>query len=236
MPRDGSGVSSPPPGTGGAPDTTILSAMFNAWVADVTATFNSAWPVALGGTGTTDLAFPDGTIRFKNTTDPTAKLAFDLSGITTATTRTFKAPDKDGTLALVELRVCFRADKNGVDQTAIGNGAVTFTHEVFDVGSHYDATNSRWTPPAGKVRLHARVLLAGPVTDQIPYVLSFTKNGTVAFSSVIRASGTASQSMDISEIVETNGTDYWGVNLNSGGASITASGPIEYTTFSGEML
>jgi hypothetical protein len=86
------------------------------------------------------------------------------------------------------------------------------------------------------VRLYARILVAGSVTDQVAYVLSFTKNGTIAFSSVIRASGSASMSIDLSEVVETNGTDYWGINLSSAGASITASGPVEYTTFSGETL
>lgn len=102
MPRDGSGVSSPPPGTGGTPDNTILSAMFNSWVADVTATFNAPWPVSLGGTGTADLAFPDGTVRVKNTTDPTKKLALDLSRLTTSTTRTLTVQDVNGTIALLE--------------------------------------------------------------------------------------------------------------------------------------
>lgn len=134
------------------------------------------------------------------------------------------------------VRPCFRADKNGVDQTGIGNASVTFTHEVFDIGGYYDAANSRWTPPAGKVRLHTRILIAGAVADQVAYVISFRKNGVIAFSGVIRASGSGSMSMDLSEIVETNGTDYWDVNISSGGASITASGPVEYTTFSGEVL
>ncbi|HTM76588.1 MAG TPA: hypothetical protein VL133_03025, partial [Devosia sp.] len=134
------------------------------------------------------------------------------------------------------VRPCFRADKNGTDQTGVGNAPITFTHEVFDVGGYYDAANSRWTPPVGKVRLHTRVLIAGAVADQAAYVVSFTKNGIIVSSSVIRASGSASMSVDLSEIVETNGTDYWGVNLSSAGASVTASGPVEYTTFSGEML
>ncbi|WDR03616.1 hypothetical protein PSQ19_05980 [Devosia algicola] len=100
MPRDGSGVASPPAGTTATPNTTILSANYNAWVADVTAIFNTAWPVSLGGTGTTDLAFPDGTIRIKNTADPSKKIAFDASGITTGTTRTITVPDANGTIAL----------------------------------------------------------------------------------------------------------------------------------------
>jgi hypothetical protein len=51
MPRDGSGVYSVPPGTEGAPNTTILSAAYNAFLSDLVADLNAARPVSAGGTG-----------------------------------------------------------------------------------------------------------------------------------------------------------------------------------------
>jgi hypothetical protein len=52
MPRAG-GVYSAPPGTDGAPDTTIESAKYNALVADLVEDANSARPRSAGGTGAT---------------------------------------------------------------------------------------------------------------------------------------------------------------------------------------
>jgi len=57
MPRDGSGVYSPPPGSNEAtPNTTILSSLHNALVNDLTVDANAARPVTAGGTGATTAA------------------------------------------------------------------------------------------------------------------------------------------------------------------------------------
>ena len=50
MPRDGSNIYTRPPGTDGAPDTTIESAKYNAMVADVEADLNIPRPIVAGGT------------------------------------------------------------------------------------------------------------------------------------------------------------------------------------------
>lgn len=55
MPRDGSGVWSPPPGTTASPNTTILSAAYNAFVSDLETDLNAARPIAAGGTGGTSV-------------------------------------------------------------------------------------------------------------------------------------------------------------------------------------
>jgi hypothetical protein len=55
MPRDGSGVMSAPAGTTATPNTTILSAAYNAFVADLIADLNAARPVTAGGTGGTSV-------------------------------------------------------------------------------------------------------------------------------------------------------------------------------------
>lgn len=51
MPRDGSNVYSPPAGTTATSGTTIESAKYNAFVADITSDLNAARPVSVGGTG-----------------------------------------------------------------------------------------------------------------------------------------------------------------------------------------
>lgn len=55
MPRDGSGVYDVPPGTQATPNTTILSAAYNAFLADIVADLNAARPVSAGGTGGTSV-------------------------------------------------------------------------------------------------------------------------------------------------------------------------------------
>jgi hypothetical protein len=51
MPRDGSGQYHAPPGTDGAPDTTIDSARYNLFIADLEQVLNSPAPIIGGGTG-----------------------------------------------------------------------------------------------------------------------------------------------------------------------------------------
>ena len=69
-------------------------------IADLVTDANAARPVTAGGTGETTARLKDGTWRFQNTADTTKLLAFDLSGLTTATTRTLTAPDASGTVML----------------------------------------------------------------------------------------------------------------------------------------
>lgn len=63
MPRDGSGVFSVPPGTSASPNTTILSAPYNAFLADLEADLNAARPVTAGGTGLTTLGSKEQILR-----------------------------------------------------------------------------------------------------------------------------------------------------------------------------
>lgn len=102
MPRDGSGVYSPPAGTKGSPNTTIESSKYNAFVDDLASDANAARPITAGGTGETSARLKDGTWRFQNTSDTTKLLAFDLSGITAGTTRTLTVPNDSGELALLK--------------------------------------------------------------------------------------------------------------------------------------
>jgi len=51
MPRDGSGQYTYPPGTPGIPDTTIESAKYNGYIADIQQDLNLPRPIVAGGTG-----------------------------------------------------------------------------------------------------------------------------------------------------------------------------------------
>lgn len=112
MPRDGSGIYSKPAGTTASPNTTIESAKYNSVVDDLVSDANAARPITAGGTGATSKqgvvsALFDGTtivdddnLKIAANGDQTKLLALDLSGITTATTRTLTVPDRSGTLAV----------------------------------------------------------------------------------------------------------------------------------------
>jgi Chaperone of endosialidase len=56
MPRDGANIYHYPPGTPGAPNTTIASAPYNGYIADVEQDLNLPRPIVAGGTGATTAA------------------------------------------------------------------------------------------------------------------------------------------------------------------------------------
>lgn len=87
-------------------------------------------------------AFPevnaDGNWELYNTADPTKELKFDLSGLTTGTTRTLTVPDASGTLPLLETANTFSANQtldgtNNVapNQTA-ASGSSLMTRDLVD--------------------------------------------------------------------------------------------------------
>lgn len=108
MPRNGSGVYAPD-WVNASPNTTIESGKQNAMVADLVTDANAARPITAGGTGRTTARLLDGTWRFENTADPSKLLALDLSGLTTATTRTITVPDET---AVMQTRVATTVDNS----------------------------------------------------------------------------------------------------------------------------
>ena len=90
----------PPGNTPQQPNQVIQSATWNSAMDDIANVFNTVQPIVYGGTGEATATLPDGTWRFKNSTDQTKLLALDLSGIPTGTTRTLSAPSNSGTIAL----------------------------------------------------------------------------------------------------------------------------------------
>lgn len=135
----------------------------------------------------------------------------------------------------------FSANKNGTNQTGITSATwtkVTFDTEDWDEGSHYDTTNSRWTPPPGKVRIAAAVYVSVGVVDQAQSILAVYKNGSAyRYVAIANASGTNGFVLNGAVIDSANGADYYEIYINSAGAGDkTVSGSQAYTFFQGELL
>lgn len=119
-----------------------------------------------------------------------------------------------GNLDLLQ-RPCFLADKNGSDQTGIADITYTkldFTNELFDVLGCYDAANSKWTPPAGLVRIGLAITVAGAFTSQVSTTgPAIYKNGALLSQLWAPAISTsAGQYGQICRILDyANGTDYY---------------------------
>jgi hypothetical protein len=174
------------------------------------------------------------TLEFGNTSSPVFK-ADETTDTLTSKGNTIWHAGNSGNAALSS----FRAHKNGTDQTGIASATatkLTFATESFDVGSHYNTTNSRWTPPAGKVRISAAAVQNGGVDGEVVQLMIY-KNG-VEFARDMRtpgASGTSGVAVTVSD--SASGTDFYEVYFQfSGAGTRTVNGGSWVTWFSGEMI
>lgn len=71
-------------------------------------------------------------LRFLDNADPTKKVALDLTGLTTATTRTYAAPNKDGTLALISDIGASTSPSNLTLVASVAGNALTIAIKGFD--------------------------------------------------------------------------------------------------------
>lgn len=124
-----------------------------------------------------------------------------------------------------------------VDNTAT---KITFNTEGWDVGSHFDATNNRWTPPAGKVRLNwaVRALPAsGTLQADNNDFSALYKNGSLLARGICAIHATRWLSGG-SYFDDANGTDYYevyvSVNVDSGTVTVDFTGSSTY--FQGQQL
>jgi len=158
-----------------------------------------------------------------------------------ANTKPFSGGDLSG---LVNITLNgFNANKNGVNQVGLVRGVntkITFTTEVFDYNSEYDAANSRFTPKiAGTYLLNVGISLLGTTAlDNIkPYIY---KNGIMERSlGVVQITDALQIGIASSVILEANGTsDYFEVFAAIGVLSGTRdiSGDIVKTYFSAKRL
>jgi hypothetical protein len=172
-------------------------------------------------------------------------------------TQTFKGRNTAGTgspedlsmsTALTMLsaaRPAFSANKNGTNQTISANSItqVTFGTESFDVGSHYDTSTSKWTPPAGVVLLSALIYFDG--TDSASggdnYHVYLYKNGSAFLNSYV----IESLADNVNSLVSSTWIDIAGgsdtyeirVRMGRGGAgNQVVGGDAQSTVFMGAML
>ena len=150
----------------------------------------------------------------------------------------------DGTNMLVWIyprEMGFSAHKNGTDQTGIVTATytkLTFSTEVYDQGGTFDAvTNSRWTPPAGRIRIDAGALFSANVVDQNDYRIAVYKNGSRFRTATYRSSGTGNISATITIQDLANGTDYYEIFVyGAGTGNKTVEGDATDTYFMGSVI
>lgn len=128
----------------------------------------------------------------------------------------------------------FLADKNGVNQNASNNEKITFTNEVIDLGSVYDAANSRVVPKSGEAMvLHVSATVPSSNTSDTKICLF--KNGSLYRSFHIEASGAASDTVSgtVLASVVGNGSDYYEVYLQTQEGGYTVHGDPVRSWFEG---
>lgn len=132
-------------------------------------------------------------------------------------------------------RIAFSAHKNSTDQSGIASDTatkVTFGTESFDVGGYYDASTSRFSPPAGIYLVGTRVTYISGVVDQSLLFAMIYKNGIEVHNELNGASGTSTNSARAIGLIQINEGDYLEVYARAQGAGTkTVYGSQLYTNF-----
>jgi hypothetical protein len=137
---------------------------------------------------------------------------------------------------------CFSAHKNTTNQTGIVNGTftkVTFGTELFDIGSFYDASTSRWTPPAGVVNIVASTYMDTNLIASNIYIVSVYKNGVrYKDSHILSGGGGVTLAAPVINIIDrANGTDFYEIFVfGSTASTFNVNGQISATYFMGWQL
>lgn len=136
---------------------------------------------------------------------------------------------------------CFRAHKNGTDQTGVADFTdtlVTFGTEVYDVGGLF--ASSRWTPPAGrKVRLSAQARITGTIgTGNYCYIAIFKNGAVLAVGVPVVAIALNDHSVSVSCEDAPIGADYYEafVFVDTVSGTATVNGSTASTSFSGAQI
>ena len=136
--------------------------------------------------------------------------------------------------------VAFAAGKGGTTQSGITPGTdtlVTFATEEYDEGGHYDASISRWTPPAGKVQTSMGVWIGTGLDSDALVMLQLFKNGVVMRQTLLSAGGSGKAGLQLSTEDTCDGTDYYEVFFYaSGGAGVEIGASSAYSFWTGEVF
>ncbi|ANL02706.1 hypothetical protein [Rhizobium phage RHEph18] len=197
MPRNGSGVYSPPAGTLATTLTPIESAKYNAFVNDLTADANAARPISVGGTGGTSVATAQTALSLDNKVVYAAK-----SGNYTALGTDNNAVHRYTATATVTLTAAatlgtnwhYTVIANGADVTIDPNGAETIdglsTLIVPNGASAYIICNgSAFFTSKSIISPQPYATIASAATTDLSTVGS--QNVTVTGTTTITAFGTA---------------------------------------------
>lgn len=105
----------------------------------------------------------------------------------------------------------FSAIKSGTQGIADATHTkVTFVTEIYDVGSYYDAANSRWVPPAGKVTLIVGLHTTGTNIAGSYHIVSIYKNGSAFKKGIWYTTSSPAEASGVVVIDDNaNGTDYY---------------------------
>lgn len=179
-------------------------------------------PIVASGTDT----HPDNIFRIVGSSDATKKVAFEVDGLTTATTRTITTPDWDGTVAL------FRSDKLRIGDTAapvhrleLVAGSTSVAPLLFTSGSLLI------TPVAGTVEFLTNLLYYTNTTGPTRKIIMAKINSTNFFiNRVPFSAATGSDFNDSASLTYNDGTKAFNVI-----GSVTASGASAFITSQGEL-
>lgn len=231
-------VYSLPPGTSATSNTTILSAMFNAFVADIAAAQNAARPVAAGGTGaaTAGAAFDNlhtasSNIASATTTDLSTATGYYVQ-ITGTTTITGFGTEAAGVPRFLRFAGALTLTHNAT--SLILPGAANITTAAGDTAVFVSEGSGNWRCLAyqrasGEAVVSSTVgLPAGHI-----YGLTLSNNGSDATNDIDIAAGSARDASDTVNMVLASALTKrldaaWAVGTNQGGLD---TGAIANTTY-----
>ncbi len=134
----------------------------------------------------------------------------------------------------------FSAHKNGVDQAGVASSAVTlitFSTEVYDIGSNFNTTSGEWTPPAGKVAMTAAYVANGTIAAGSACIAYIFKDG-VLYKSVSNSNGTnfAAANIKIDDVATGTSAYSFRCSIETAGTAANVIGSANATYFMGTMI
>lgn len=225
MPRNGSGIYGLPPGTAPVANALADASKEVAIYTDLGDEITNSLPRSGVAAMTGDLNF--GNYRGINLANPTND--------TDALNR------QSGDARYTKKTSAFRAHRAGTDLTGIAPSTFTkipFPTEVIDEGGKYDASTSRWTPPAGLLMIGGQAYLSGGLVDQQQINLAIYKNGSALANLDIKATYLTNPQAVCGQIVDVcDGDDYYELYIWANGAgNKTVNGNAFNTYFYGATL
>ncbi len=134
----------------------------------------------------------------------------------------------------------FLATKGGTAQTISQTGAVavTFGTESFDVGSYYNTSTYRWTPPAGYAVIHAHLTIrTSPPVNPDRYTLKLYKNGSLYRQAQTVTNVSSDFTASITTVESVSGSDYFSVYVDASyDSSYSIRGATNESWFCGTMV